>query len=115
MKRRINHGHATRSTLMCSRVIHLMIAPESRNGCKIGSRRLLRTSHGLIHHHPSDGFSILFLLGGGNPLGLRIDGETLASTLHAKISDLAARMWIVLMQERQEPALARYVDASTTR
>src|SRR5947209_20529276 len=111
MKRRINHGHATRSTfLMCSRVIHLMIAPDSRNGCKIGSRRLLRTSHGLIHHHPSDAFSILFLLGGVNRVGLRIDGETVDSMLDAKIFVLAVMIWIVSMASSQVAAVARDVD-----
>jgi len=51
-----------------------MIAPESLDGCEIDSRGLLRASHRLIYHHPSNGLPILFLLGGVNAVGLRIDG-----------------------------------------
>src|SRR6266481_7932429 len=114
MKRRINHGQATRSTLMCSRVIHFMIAPESLSGCEIGFRGLLRNSDRLIDDHPRDRLSILFLLRRVNAMRLGINGEAMDCMLDAKVFQLAVVVWIILMENGEGAAIARDVDAAQT-
>src|ERR1700730_14729958 len=114
MKRRINHGQATRSTLMCSRVIHFMIAPGSLSGCEIGSRGLLRTSDGLIDDHPRDRLSVLFLLRRVNTMRPGINSEAMDCMLDAKVFQLAVVVWIILMENGKGAAITRDIDASQT-
>src|SRR5882724_7320212 len=105
MKRRINHGQATRSTLMCSRVIHFMIAPESLSGCEIVSRALLRTSDGLVDDHPRDRLSLLLLLRRINAMRLGVNGEAMDGMRDAKVFQLAVVVWIILMENGQRAAV----------
>src|SRR2546426_8420968 len=70
-------------------------------------RRLLGTSHGLVHHHSRDWFSVLLLLRRVNAVGLRIDGETVDSVLDAKVVQFAVMIWIVLMENANGAAVTR--------
>ena len=74
----------------------------------------LRTSHGLVHNHPRDWFSVLFLFRRVNAMGLGINGKTMDSMLDAKVFQLAVVVWIVLMENGQGAAVARDIDAAET-
>src|SRR5437868_11125643 len=115
MKRRINHGQATLSTLMCARVIHFIVLLNSR--CVRGAycEGRLRTSDGLIDHHPRHWFFVLFLLWRVNAMGLRIDGKAMDCMLDAKVFQLTVVVWIVLMKNRNSTAVTRYIDPAQTR
>jgi hypothetical protein len=115
MKRRINQRRATQSTLMRSRVIHFMIVPPNASPtARLVCERLLGPGEGLVHNHPRDWFTVLFLLRRVNTVGLRIDGETVDSMLDAKVFELAVMIWIVLMENGQGAAVARDIDAAKT-
>jgi hypothetical protein len=62
-----------------------MIAPKSRGGCQIGSRGLLRSSDRLVHDHPRDRLSVLFLLGRVNAMRLGINSKAVDGMLDAKV------------------------------
>jgi len=46
---------------------------------------MLRTTDDFVHNHARDWLSVLFLLGGVNPVGLRVDGEPVDSMLDGKV------------------------------
>src|SRR6266852_639609 len=111
MKRRINHGQATRSTLMCSRVIHFMIAPNLSAPARLVPEGLLRNCDCFVDDHPRHRLSVLFLLRRVNAMRLGINSKAVDCMLDAKVFQLAVVVWIVLMENGQGAAVARDVDA----
>src|SRR2546429_1090709 len=73
---------------------------------------MLGTSYKLVHHHPSNGLSVLFLLRRVNPMSLGIHGEAMDSVLNAKVFQFAVVVWIILMENGNGAAVTRDINAT---
>src|SRR3989441_11105870 len=114
MKRLINHGQATRSTLICARVIHFIVPLSSHLPARCYSEVPLRTSDRLIDDHPRNWLSVLFLLGCVDAMRLRINGQAMDRMLNGKVFQLTVVIWIIFMEDGNSAAVTRDIDAAET-
>src|SRR5438132_14073868 len=114
MKRRINQGQATRSTLTCLRVIYFIVPLSSHFQRDAYSEGPSRTNDGLIDHHPRDWLSVFLLLWRVNAMGLRIYSKAMDRVLDGEVFQFTVVVWIILMEDGNSAAVTPDIDAPET-
>lgn len=69
----------------------------------------------MVHDHTGYRLTVFFLFRGVHTVGVNIHRECMYCVLHLEILDLAVVVWIVLMDDRDGPAVTGRIDPMQAR